>query len=542
MSQKETNGTGINVPHFDGSGSVRQSPLASRQDGWANVLTGLGNATRDKRMSGYFARGVRLQQQELEDMYHDDDIAARIVEFIPTEMVREWIEVPGDEDGVIIAALEDIKARSSLLQAMIWGRLDGGGVVIMGADDRQPMDQPLREDDVRRFEWLTVLDRWDLQITKYYSDPMAPKYGEPEIYTITASSVTLGDGKSYGAQVHESRVLRFDGVLTKKRRMIENSGWSESVLQRSYEIVRDFSAAYQGTANMLQDFSQAVFKIKNLSNMLASDQDELILKRLSLIDQARSIARAIPLDADGESFNREATPTAGLPDLLDRMGTRLSASCGIPITILLGESPGGMNATGDSDHRTFYNAIKSARESILRPAIARLIKLIVIARGLTDLADEETGEVAFTMRPLWQQTDAEIADTRLKVAQMDSIYLSTGVLDAAEVSVSRFGGDHYSMETMIDNEEREAQESQASSSDLETKPDDALAVDAGTALNGAQVAAMVDIVTKVASNLLPRDSGIAILVSAFPVDQAGAEKIMGSAGKSFKIEQPVDNG
>jgi phage-related protein (TIGR01555 family) len=385
-----------------------------------------------------------------------------------------------------------------------------------------------------------VLDRWDLQIAKKYSDPLKPKYGEPEIYAITTSSITLGDGGSYGAQVHESRVIRFDGVITKKRRMAENDGWSESVLQRTYDTIRDFVASYQGTANMLQDFSQAVFKIKNLSNMLASDQDSLILKRLALMDQARSVARAVPLDADGEEFERKATPTTGLPELLDRMGTRLSTACGIPIAILLGESPGGMNATGDSDHRSFNNTIRSQQESVLRPAVSRLITLLATARNL-DIGDDETGEISFSFRPLWQQSEQEIADTRLKVAQTDQIYITQGVLDAAEVGVSRFGGDRYSMDTTIDTDEQEAQSAPVDpkSSDLADKPTDALAVDAGTALNGAQVTAMVDIVTKVASGLLPRDSGVAILVSAFPVDEAGAEKIMGSAGKSFKIEQPA---
>jgi hypothetical protein len=44
---------------------------------------------------------------------------------------------------------------------------------------------------------------------------------------------------------------------------------------------------------------------------------------------------------------------------------------------------------------------------------------------------------------------------------------------------------------------------------------------------------MVTIVTSVASSQLPRDAGVAILMQAFQLDSATAERIMGSAGKGF---------
>ena len=54
---------------------------------------------------------------------------------------------------------------------------------------------------------------------------------------------------------------------------------------------------------------------------------------------------------------------------------------------------------------------------------------------------------------------------------------------------------------------------------------------ADTALDAAQVASMVDGVIKVASGELPRDAAKAIVMRAFAVDDAGAESILGSAGR-----------
>jgi len=64
------------------------------------------------------------------------------------------------------------------------------------------------------------------------------------------------------------------------------------------------------------------------------------------------------------------------------------------------------------------------------------------------------------------------------------------------------------------------------------------------ALNGAQVTALVDIVEKVAAGTLPRDSAINMIVTAFNVQVPDAEKILGSAGKGFKVPvvEPVNQG
>jgi phage gp29-like protein len=68
--------------------------------------------------------------------------------------------------------------------------------------------------------------------------------------------------------------------------------------------------------------------------------------------------------------------------------------------------------------------------------------------------------------------------------------------------------------------------------------DEGTAVSPNTALNGAQVTALLEIVAKVADGLLPRQTGIETMIAAFPIDRQTAERIMGEVGKSFtpKVE------
>jgi hypothetical protein len=58
-------------------------------------------------------------------------------------------------------------------------------------------------------------------------------------------------------------------------------------------------------------------------------------------------------------------------------------------------------------------------------------------------------------------------------------------------------------------------------------------VDPMTALNGAQVTSMVQIVTQVALGQLPRDSAVEMITASFPLDKEQADRIVGEAGAGF---------
>ncbi|MEM9067078.1 MAG: DUF935 family protein [Myxococcota bacterium] len=60
--------------------------------------------------------------------------------------------------------------------------------------------------------------------------------------------------------------------------------------------------------------------------------------------------------------------------------------------------------------------------------------------------------------------------------------------------------------------------------------EDPNAKDPTAALNGAQVTALLDIIERVASGQLPRDTGISVIVAAFPITRPEAEQIMGTVG------------
>jgi hypothetical protein len=58
-------------------------------------------------------------------------------------------------------------------------------------------------------------------------------------------------------------------------------------------------------------------------------------------------------------------------------------------------------------------------------------------------------------------------------------------------------------------------------------------------LNGAQVSSLVEIVTAVSTGQLPRDAAVQIVMLAYQVDDATAQRILGTAGRGFVATAPA---
>jgi phage-related protein (TIGR01555 family) len=102
---------------------------------------------------------------------------------------------------------------------------------------------------------------------------------------------------------------------------------------------------------------EAKVDIIKLPNFMASLGDERykskILERYTLANMAKGINGMLLLDSE-EEYETKSASFAQLPEVLDRFLQIVSGAADIPATRLLGQSPAGMNATGESDLRNYY--------------------------------------------------------------------------------------------------------------------------------------------------------------------------------------------
>ena len=436
-----------------------------RSDNWQNVMTGFGT-TRDKTTYGRFYGKRRITDTELSNLYHQSDVAKRAIALKPQEMVRQgWAVGIEDDEGDIATALvkklREIGAATHIRDAMIWARLYGGSGIIIGADDGFEAELPLNETSITAVNFLHVIDRRHMMPEAPIEDTMDPNFGKPEFYRINPT-----DGRG-GFRIHHSRLILFGGAHTDPEERQRLGGWDHSVIEAMYDTLRQFASVWQASEQLMSDASQAVFKIQGLMSMIAGGQKEDLQTRMQLVDMSRSVARALLLDADGgEEFTRQSSSFTDASVMLDKFMMRLAAATDIPVTILMGRSPAGQNATGDADFRWFYDNVRTAQENDLRPCLERLIEIIFASReGPTGGNVPAEWELRFN--PLWQMTPAEQAELQNKQADTDTKYIQSGVLLPEEAALSRFKTEGWSSDTQIDRDLRDQMLNAPEESELE---------------------------------------------------------------------------
>lgn len=458
--------------------SAKSTP-AVRADGWSNILSGIGT-TRDRRLASTFGT-EQLDYGTLQTLYRGNDIAARIIDEEPGALGRAWLKVQVGDDADATSrvkqAMEDLKVRDEIEKAMKWARAYGGSAMLLGANDGvRDLRLPLVETSIRSVDWLTVLDASEIQAQSWYENPRSKRYGEPKTYRIVPKLV--GDVPAADLQnmeVHESRLIPFQGVVVDRDQLRSGQfpGWGDSVLQRPHAILRDFDMGWDSVAILLTEFAVATYGIEGLANLVATRQDAVVKKRVELIMQQKSTLRGVLMDAK-ETFKRETVPLSGVADILDRFCKRMAAAAGMPVTVMMGDSPAGLAATGAMEVRNWYDRIAAGRQRTLGAPMERLLEVLFAAKaGPTNGVVPDDWSLEYN--PLWQLNAMEEADLRSKQASTDKAYVDMGAVTPEEVAISRFPKEGYNAGRMVvDLELREAVLSKMTEEDLKPEPAPAL--------------------------------------------------------------------
>lgn len=478
-----------------------------REDGWQNDWTGVGDASRDKALRMHLPPVVPLSYEALSALYHGDDFAYKICTRLPTHALRQGFELhraveptklpskkpapplggqpvapelgadasqdrasarmdadlapgvnPEAEDAQAQAkelreALQKLGVAKSLAKAAGYGRAFGLGAVILGLEGAP--ESPARE-DASQLRFLTVVDRAELRPVTWYTDPLAPKYGQVELYEIIPhNSGGQTNPKAMNRRIHETRLILFGGADTTRRERAKNESYDYSVLQMCYSVIQDTASAIRSVAHMLGDVSQTILKTPGVIDAVAEVGPEALRERIFAMDRTRSVARTLLLDKEEELSVVERGALTWIADVLDKFFLRLSAAADTPVEIMMGQSPAGLNATGAIALRWWNDTVHTWRTQELEPLLLRLVR--VMSRSLFgDSVDHD--EWCVTWPSLWQATPEEEAAQREKIANVDKIYVDMNAVMAEEVTRTRWGSGKFdpTPNYLIDLEARQA--------------------------------------------------------------------------------------
>lgn len=396
-----------------GRPAVRHAPQAapasaqrSVNDSYQNVAARLGIGTENQSSGAHYGfNPVTRARQELDYMYRGSWIVGQAVDCVAEDMTRAGIDITSDIKPDDIAKIQKGFERRQIWQRLSdtvkWSRLYGGAMAVILIEG-QDVSTQLRPETVTKgqFKGLMVLDRWLVQPS--FSETVTefgPDMGKPKFYNVVVDAPALAHKK-----IHYSRVIRIDGVDLPWWQKIAEQGWGMSVIERLFDRLVAFDSTTTGAAQLVYKAHLRTMSVENLRQILAAGgpAEAALIKQFEMIRSMQTVEGLTLIDAK-DTFATHTYTFAGLSDVLLQFAQQLSGALQIPLVRLFGQSPAGLNATGDSDIRNYYDLILQQQEGRLRDGIERLLGIIY----RSDIGQEPPEDLSFTFNSLWQMSETE---------------------------------------------------------------------------------------------------------------------------------------
>lgn len=359
-------------------------------------------------------------------------------------MTRKWIKLrsKGDADKTeLIQAIDDELTRLNVRELFCeCAKLDGffGRAQLFidtGQQSGQDLERPLvvadatMRDRLRKFKVIEPMFTYPNDYDA--SNPMSDSYYAPRSWFVM------------GQKVHSSRLLTFVGrpVPDILKPAYNFGGMSMSQLARPY--VDNWLKTRQSVNRLISNFSTSGVKT-NLGDVLAGGSGEDMLERVQLYTDMRDNQGTMLLDMETEDFFQYNVPLSGLDKLQAQAQEHLASVSSMPLPVLTGVTPAGLNATAEGDLDVWYEHIGSRQTQFFRPNLTRIIEMIQVSKfGAVD------PDIVYDFVPLKDQDEGELAANRKSDAEAAAIYVEMGAVSPVDVR-RRLAADEHSGYNGID--------------------------------------------------------------------------------------------
>lgn len=312
-------------------------------------------------------------RQLLTQMYVEHGIIQTLVEQPVDDGFRAGFEIKtaqideNDKEKLMIY-LERNQVVASVMQGIKWGRLYGGGAIIIITNQNPEM--PLRLDIINEktpLEFRSV-DMWELYFNVQGTVSglgVGDSLGEPQ-----------GDFYNYyGKRVHKSRVIRFIGKEAPSFIKPRLRGWGMSELERIIRSLNQYLKNQDVIFELLDEAKVDVYKIKGFTqSMLNKDSTNKIANRIQAANKIKNFNSALTMDADDDYMQKQIAFT-GLSEILLQIRQGIACDVKMPMTKLFGISAAGFNS-GEDDIENYNSMIEGEIRSKNK---FQLVDVIMIA-------------------------------------------------------------------------------------------------------------------------------------------------------------------
>lgn len=354
---------------------------AATTDSFQNFNAALGQGANNL-ISGstYALNPITRNRIQLENAYQGNWVVGLVVNTVADDMTKKGITIKSsltpDDINEIEEAMLDLNIWGSLCDCIKWSRLYGGALGYIMIDGHNPEDElDITTISKGQFKGILPIDRWQVTvnvtdvITELCSDIGLPKY-----YTVnTQQAGTL----SASFRIHHSRVLRFTGIdLPNLRKQVENM-WGISIVERLWDRLVAYDSTSAGAAQLVYKAHLRTLKLPGYRNIMAVGGAPLngLVNMVSNMRLMQSNEGITVIDAD-DTLEANTYNFSGLTDVMYTFLEQLSGATQIPLVRLLGQSPAGLNSTGESDMKIYSANNNREQENKLRKPMKKILEIL----------------------------------------------------------------------------------------------------------------------------------------------------------------------
>ena len=349
-------------------------------DGLRDALSGIGG-DRDILATGMmgFANYVSNNIPMLSSMYRSNIWVKKAVSIPAQYSVKGWRKL---DDELFEEAEKKLNLKAVVGEALQWSLLFGGSLAFMVVDDGLSPDQPLNLNKVNEnsFKKIIIVDKSKVsQSGEVNQDPLSDNFNEPAYYLLTIGQKQI--------KAHPSRCHKFIVNKLPYDQSVASQYWGVSQIEIIYRQLINDDVFLSAMANMMKRSTVDIFGIPGLSQIIANGGEDKIKERVRVMHSTMSTLNAFVKDAgynghNTETYERITQQFSGFDAMDIQSLKRLAAAAEIQSTIFLGESPDGMNATGNSDLSIFGDRLSTIREIDIDPFLYKVDDIIAACHNV----------------------------------------------------------------------------------------------------------------------------------------------------------------
>lgn len=290
-----------------------------------------------------------------------DDMTARFIELIRTSDIEN-----NDDDKInkINEYLNAFQIKELFNKAAALCGYFGGCLIYVDTDDEDLLSALDEKSLNHSIKGYVLIEPINVYPGRYNStNPLRADYFIPETWFVL------------GQEVHASRLLYLAADEVNMLLKPAYNFFGIAPAQIAADSVSHFIKDREAASRLLHKYSLLVFKT-DMGSVLYSGNPEELYSRVKVLADFRDNNSVIIIDKEDEDIVTVTTSLAGVTDVVRLSLELMPIMFRQPLTKFLGISPGGMNATGESDENNWNEYVLSQCEKIFRKPVKRLLELI----------------------------------------------------------------------------------------------------------------------------------------------------------------------